>query len=68
MARTVEEYLTADKVGAILDVTPQMIRKLCHNGHLPFYKVGRCIRISRADFEVYLCRQRNGHSRQVKPS
>ena len=28
----VEEYLTAEKAAAILDVTPQMIRKLCHNG------------------------------------
>jgi len=58
MAGCVEEYLTAEKVGAILDVTPQMVRKLCHGGHLPFYKVGRCIRISRADFEKYLTRQR----------
>ena len=50
----VEEYLTAEKAAAILDVTPQMIRKLCHGGHLPFYKVGRCIRVSRADFDKYL--------------
>ena len=54
----IEEYLTAEKAAAILDVTPQMIRKLCHGGHLPFYKVGRCIRISRADFDKYLARQR----------
>ena len=59
----VEEYLTAEKAAAILDVTPQMIRKLCHNGYLPFYKVGRCIRISRADFDKYLARQRIGTGR-----
>ena len=56
----IEEYLTAEKAAAILDVTPQMIRKLCHVGHLPFYKVGRCIRISRADFDKYLASQRVG--------
>ncbi len=54
----VEEYLTSEKAAAILDVTPQMIRKLCHGGHLPFYKVGRCVRISRADFDTYLSGQR----------
>ena len=54
----IEEYLTAEKAGAILDVTPQMIRKLCHSGYLPFYKVGRCIRISRPDFDKYLASQR----------
>ncbi len=58
MPSVVEEYLTADKAAAILDVTPQMIRKLCHDGHLPFYKVGRCIRISRDDFDSYLDKQR----------
>ncbi len=56
----IEEYLTAEKAAAILDVTPQMIRKLCHGGYLPFYKVGRCIRISRPDFDSYLARQRLG--------
>lgn len=54
MRNCVEEYLTADKAAAILDVTPQMIRKLCRGGELPFYKVGRCIRIARPDFERYL--------------
>ncbi len=62
----VEEYLTAEKAAAILDVTPQMIRKLCHGGHLPFYKVGRCVRISRADFDQYLTRQRV--ARQLEPA
>lgn len=62
----VEEYLTAEKAAAILDVTPQMIRKLCHGGHLPFYKVGRCIRIFRADFDRYLTRQRV--STQLEPA
>ena len=54
----IEEYLTAEKAAAILDVTPQMIRKLCHGGYLPFYKVGRCIRISRPDFDKYLASHR----------
>ncbi len=58
MNSVIEEYLTAEKAAAILDVTPQMIRKLCHGGQLPFYKVGRCIRISREDFDKYLGRQR----------
>ena len=57
---SIEEYLTAEKAAAILDVTPQMIRKLCRGGELPFYKVGRCIRISRPDFECYLSSQRVG--------
>ena len=56
----IEEYLTAEKAAAILDVTPQMIRKLCHERQLPFYKVGRCIRIARPDFEQYLTSQRVG--------
>ena len=62
MRNCVEEYLTADKAAAILDVTPQMIRKLCRGGELPFYKVGRCIRIARPDFERYLDGQRVGSS------
>ena len=60
MDSPIEEYLTAEKAAAILDVTPQMIRKLCRGGQLPFYKVGRCIRIARPDFEAYLARQRIG--------
>ena len=60
MNNFIEEYLTADKAAAILDVTPQMIRKLCRGGHLPFYKVGRCVRISRPDFDKYLANQRTG--------
>ena len=60
MDRPIEEYLTADKAAAILDVTPQMIRKLCRGGQLPFYKVGRCIRIARPDFDLYLASQRVG--------
>ena len=58
MQGTIEEYISADKAAAILDVTPQMIRKLCHAGMLPYYKVGRCLRISRGDFQRYLRRQR----------
>ena len=58
MNSPIEEYLTAEKAAAILDVTPQMIRKLCRAGQLPFYKVGRCIRIARPDFEGYLAGQR----------
>ena len=60
MNSPIEEYLTAEKAAAILDVTPQMIRKLCRGGQLPFYKVGRCIRIARPDFEGYLASQRIG--------
>ena len=60
MNSPIEEYLTAEKAAAILDVTPQMIRKLCRNRQLPFYKVGRCIRIARPDFEGYLTGQRVG--------
>ena len=60
MNSQIEEYLTAEKAAAILDVTPQMIRKLCRGGQLPFYKVGRCIRIARPDFEGYLASQRVG--------
>ena len=63
MTSPIEEYLTADKAAAILDVTPQMIRKLCRGRELPFYRVGRCIRIARPDFERYLANQRVG--RQV---
>ena len=58
MNSPIEEYLTAEKAAAILDVTPQMIRKLCRGGQLPFYKVGRCIRIARPDFEGYLAKRR----------
>ena len=58
MNSQIEEYLTAEKAAAILDVTPQMIRKLCRERQLPFYKVGRCIRIARPDFERYLASHR----------
>ena len=60
MDSPIEEYLTAEKAAAILDVTPQIIRKLCRGRQLPFYKVGRCIRVARPDFEAYLASQRIG--------
>ncbi len=60
MNSVIEEYLTAEKADAILDVTQHVIRKLYHGRQLPFYKVGRCIRISRPDFDQYLTRQRVG--------
>ena len=62
MYNTTEEYLTADKAAAILDVTPQMIRKLCHSGSLSHYRVGRCSRITRQDFEAYLAQRRVGRA------
>ena len=65
MNSPIEEYLTAEKAAAILDVTPQMIRKLCRCRVLPHYKVGRCLRIARLDFEKYLARQRVSRNIEV---
>jgi excisionase family DNA binding protein len=51
-----DEFLTVDEVAARLKVNPQTVRNWIDRRALPAYRIGRRVRISRADFDD--CRSR----------
>ena len=50
--------LTLKDAGAYLGVSQRTCRRMIDQGVLPFFKVGRLIRIARNDLETYLMSRR----------
>jgi excisionase family DNA binding protein len=49
-----DEFLTVHEVAALLKLNPQTVRNWIDNGQLPAIRVGRRVRITRADLERVL--------------
>jgi excisionase family DNA binding protein len=49
-----------DTIARRLDVSAKMVRRLIGRGELGYYRVGRLVRISEAQFQEYLGRARQG--------
>lgn len=53
------EYLTVKEVAAALGISVMSVYRLHYNGDLPFTKIGRLTRVSRATLEQYLTSKTN---------
>lgn len=49
-----DEFLTVHEIAALLQLNPQTVRNWIDRGELPAYRVGRRVRIARADFDAKL--------------
>jgi excisionase family DNA binding protein len=51
-----DDFLTVDEVATTQKVNPQTVRNWIDRGALPAYRIGRRVRISRADFDEFVAR------------
>ena len=63
-----EEFLTVAEVAGILKLNQQTVRNWIDQGSLPALRVGRRVRVRRADFEALLERGRTGAPTQPEPT
>ena len=54
--------LNAMEVAQILNITKNTVYEMIKRGELPAYKVGRKIRIDRADIDAYINNQKIGRA------
>ncbi len=52
------EYLSAEDVARVLGIAKTSVYDRLAHGELAHYRIGRCIRIRRDDFETFLTRTR----------
>jgi excisionase family DNA binding protein len=52
------ELLTIAEVAKLLKISVPSVRRLQHQRHIPFFKVGGRIRFARSDIVAYLQKQR----------
>jgi excisionase family DNA binding protein len=48
------EYWTAEEVASYLDVKKSTIRKWCHFGFIPHYKIGSAVRFHKTKIDKWL--------------
>lgn len=56
---TMSAFLTVRQVADALQLAPKSVYRLLRRG-LTFYRLGRAVRIARADLDAYLAGQRAG--------
>jgi excisionase family DNA binding protein len=59
-ARPASELLTIPEVAAFLKISVPSVRRLQQRRHIPFVKVGGCVRFMGADVAAYLDKRRVG--------
>lgn len=52
------ELLTVAQAAKVLGVSGSGMRRLQQGRHIPFFKIGRCVRFARSDLAAYLSRRR----------
>jgi excisionase family DNA binding protein len=52
------ELLTIAEAAQLLGVSASGVRRLQQNRSIPFFKVGRCVRIAKSDLATYLAGRR----------
>jgi len=57
---SVTKLRTIEATAEILDTSPRTVRRILHSGALPFYRIGRLVRISDAEIAAFLARNREG--------
>ena len=49
-----DNLLTAEQVAALLGTTPRHVRRLVFERRIPFFKVGRHVRIATSDLDAFI--------------
>ena len=62
-----DQFMTVDEVASIPKLNQQTVRNMMDRGDLPFVRLGRRVRIKRADFDRFVERGYSG-GRPSKPS
>jgi excisionase family DNA binding protein len=57
---SVTKLRTIEATAEILDTSPRTVRRILDSGALPFYRIGRLVRISDADIAAFLAGNREG--------
>ena len=52
------ELLTVPEVAKLLNISDSTVRRLQDSRHIPFFKVGGCVRFAKADVMSYLQKRR----------
>jgi excisionase family DNA binding protein len=60
-----KDFLSEKQVADFLGVSKKTIQRLRAGGRLPFYSVGRSVRISRNDIDTFLLSSRNNITHRV---
>lgn len=63
-----DEFLTVAEVAELLKLNPQTVRNWIDQGYLPALRVGRRVRVRRAELDELLENSPAGPSRRVGPS
>ena len=56
----IEGLLTVRDVAEFLHVHPATVRRLITRGEIPFLRIGRSVRLSRSDLELWMAAARRG--------
>jgi excisionase family DNA binding protein len=56
--RLAARMLTVDQTAEQLQLSPKSVRRLIENNELVVHRIGRCIRVSEDDLQVFLNRRR----------
>lgn len=54
VAKNVDDWLGTKEAAAALGITPRTLYRLIDEGEVPAYKLGRVLRLRRAEIDAYL--------------
>ncbi|MGA9754339.1 MAG: excisionase family DNA-binding protein [Desulfobaccales bacterium] len=56
------EYFSLSGLAVYASVSRNTLKKWLHDFNMPHYRIGRCIRVRRSEFDVWVKQFRNGTS------
>jgi excisionase family DNA binding protein len=59
---TPPEYFSLSGLAIYASVSRNTLKKWLHDFNMPHYRIGRCIRVRKSEFDVWLKQFRNGTS------
>jgi excisionase family DNA binding protein len=59
------EYLSLSGLAIYAAVSRNTLKKWLHDLNMPHYRIGRCIRVRKSEFDVWLTQFRNGTSNDL---
>ncbi len=57
------EYFSLSALAVYASVSRNTLKKWLHDFNMPHYRIGRCIRVRRSEFDVWVRQFRNGTSK-----
>lgn len=59
------EYISLSGLAVYASVSRNTLKKWLHDFNMPHYRIGRCIRVRKSEFDVWLTQFRNGTSNDL---